>query len=270
MIPTAPTTYGLSSWHCRPEVMSHPHRHLDIELNLPLTGSMTYLHCDRIVAIPTSCLAVFWGAIPHQLLERTNDCDFWVLTIPLEMFLSWGLPAEWTRRLLLGTLLINPDPTYAPLDVLHAARWHRDLPTALRPVCLREISARLWRFAHTPTALPPSSPTPYPLTEDATAMRLAHILVEDHATPLTITAVAARAGLHPGYAMTCFKRTFGLTMLDYLTQYRVTQALRLLVTTNLTSLEIALQTGFGSTSSFYAAFKRHTGQTPRAYRRPTP
>lgn len=274
MIPASPSTYGLTSWHCHPAIMTSPHRHLDIELNLPLAGSMTYLHRDQVVTIPTGRLAVFWAAIPHQLLERSPDCDFWVLTIPLELFLSWRLPPALTHQLLLGALLLNPDPSYTPLDALHAARWHLELSTASRSTCLREIEARLWRFAQTP--LPQAAPdcsastTPLHAVEESTAMRLARTLIEHHATPLTISAIAASAGLHPGYAMTCFKRVFGVTMLDYLTQYRIAQALRLLVTTDLTILDIALQSGFGSAGSFYTAFKRHTGQTPRAYRRPTP
>jgi transcriptional regulator GlxA family with amidase domain len=55
-------------------------------------------------------------------------------------------------------------------------------------------------------------------------------------------------------------------ILDYLTQYRVAHAQRLLVTTDLPVLEIALACGFNSLSRFYAAFKKICGRSPRTYR----
>lgn len=73
-------------------------------------------------------------------------------------------------------------------------------------------------------------------------------------------------GLHPNYAMTLFRRHYGMTLSTYLTRLRVCQAQRLLVSTELEISRVAFETGFGSISRFYEAFKEISGQTPRQYR----
>lgn len=66
--------------------------------------------------------------------------------------------------------------------------------------------------------------------------------------------------------MTFVSADFGVTILEYTMQYRVTQAQRLLNNNDDSVIDIALQSGFGSLSSFYAAFRRYTGRTPKAMR----
>lgn len=63
---------------------------------------------------------------------------------------------------------------------------------------------------------------------------------------------------------------FGMSFFDYVNQHRVSAAKNLLATEGDNSqaiLDIALSVGFNSTSTFYAAFKKSTGQTPAQFRR---
>lgn len=63
---------------------------------------------------------------------------------------------------------------------------------------------------------------------------------------------------------------FGMSFFDYVNQYRVKAAEQLLSGQDDhrgAILDIALSVGFNSTSTFYAAFKKSTGQTPAQYRR---
>jgi len=257
-------TYGLSSWRCAPELMTLPHRHTEIELNLLLDGEIAYAHRDRLVRLGPGRLAIFWAAIPHQLIERPVICDFCIFTIPLELFLAWGLPASFVQELLAGEMVIDADASNAALDALMLPRWHIELRTAPDPVVvLKEMEARLWRLAlqssHVGAAAGRSEP-------QNAAEKMAQFIVTHYQAPLTVDEVAVAVGLHPNYASTAFKRTFGMTIWEYTLQYRVTQAQRLLVTTDASVLDVAMQTGFGSLSSFYAAFQRFTGRTPKAVR----
>jgi len=55
---------------------------------------------------------------------------------------------------------------------------------------------------------------------------------------------------------------------EYLTRLRVSHAQRLLITTDLKVLDIAMESGFASVAPFYAAFAAHTpGLRPLDYRR---
>lgn len=257
---------GLRSWHTVPRLMELPHRHSDIEINFLLSGAITYLHRERVVTIPTNRLAIFWGAIPHQLTERPADCDMCIFTIPLETFLAWKLPTSLTQPLLMGELLTDRTDEHSAADRYMIPRWHQDLHRQRAFIALKEMEARCWRFALTSQpAAGPARSTP----ETTKAGQMARYIVEHYTELLSIEVVAAAVGLHPNYAMTCFKQTFGMTMLEYIVQYRIAQAQRLLVTTDESVLTIALRTGFSSTSSFYAAFHKVVGCAPRAYRQLT-
>ncbi len=101
----------------------------------------------------------------------------------------------------------------------------------------------------------------------APAAALAAFVSEHYQEPLTLADAACAAQLNPTYAAGLFKRTFGMTVLEYLTQHRLAHAQRLLVTTDRGVLDVALDAGFGSSSRFYAVFTKVCGETPKAYRK---
>jgi len=64
-----------------------------------------------------------------------------------------------------------------------------------------------------------------------------------------------------------------LSFFDYINQFRVAEAARMLRQKDCqfpAILDVALSVGFNSTSTFYTAFKKATGQTPAKYRRTQP
>ncbi|TMN91716.1 hypothetical protein CWB72_06330 [Pseudoalteromonas phenolica] len=48
---------------------------------------------------------------------------------------------------------------------------------------------------------------------------------------------------------------------------RILAAKKLLIESELTVLDIAMQVGFNSKSAFYSAFKKHTQLTPSSYKK---
>jgi AraC-like DNA-binding protein len=62
----------------------------------------------------------------------------------------------------------------------------------------------------------------------------------------------------------------GVSFFDFINGYRVQEATNILVREERTApsiLDVALEVGFNSTSTFYSAFKKTTGQTPAQFRR---
>lgn len=92
-------------------------------------------------------------------------------------------------------------------------------------------------------------------------------MAERFSEPLTIAEIAAAAGLHPNYAMPLFQRHCGITIRDYLLQHRLTRAQQLMLTSDAKVIDVAMASGFGSVSAFYAAFTRTLGEPPEHYRR---
>lgn len=92
--------------------------------------------------------------------------------------------------------------------------------------------------------------------------------VEDNlAEHISLAQLAGLAQLSPYHFCRAFKQSFGAPPHRYHTRRRIERAKMLLAKPNLSVTEIALEVGFGETSSFTAAFRRLSGQTPTGYRR---
>nr|WP_238341919.1 helix-turn-helix domain-containing protein [Actinopolymorpha rutila] len=96
---------------------------------------------------------------------------------------------------------------------------------------------------------------------------MARFIAERFRDPLTVADVAAAVHVHPHHAMGVFRNVVGTTLGAYLTQCRVAEAQRLLLTTGAGMAEIAHAAGFGSQSRFYSCFTAACGEPPGAYRR---
>ena len=84
---------------------------------------------------------------------------------------------------------------------------------------------------------------------------------------ITIAEIAEVCGFSESHFMRYFKETMGSSFIDYLKDYRLTMAARLLVSSESSILAISEEVGFDNLSYFNRAFKAHYGLTPSAYRR---
>ena len=83
---------------------------------------------------------------------------------------------------------------------------------------------------------------------------------------ITIAEVADRVEFSESHFMRYFKENMGMSFVDYLRDYRLTMAARLLLVSEDTVLNIAEEVGFENLSYFNRAFKKKYGVTPREYR----
>ena len=89
----------------------------------------------------------------------------------------------------------------------------------------------------------------------------------DYATPLSLEALAAEAGLSPKYFCRLFRQITGRTPIAYLQYYRLEKAAERLLTTDQSITEVAFSCGFGDISYFTKAFRRAKGVSAREYRK---
>jgi AraC-like DNA-binding protein len=90
---------------------------------------------------------------------------------------------------------------------------------------------------------------------------------------LSLPKLAAQLGCSVNHLSQAINAGHSMSFFDYVNQFRVTEAARMLREENCrfpAILDIALSVGFNSTSTFYTAFKKSTGQTPAKYRRRAP
>jgi AraC family transcriptional regulator, melibiose operon regulatory protein len=267
--------YGLTCVHWRPSPMQRPDHHNEIELNFLETGSVTYLFGGRKIVVDAGRLSVFWAAIPHQIIDYGDETAYFVATIPLPWFLQWRLPDHLVQPLLQGQLIHEPTTDRAGSDAHLFDDWENDLlekNSRLRAAVLLEMQARLMRLAMNAPAESVAAKRRDRVTSVTDVglnkvERMACFIAQNYTEPLTVDRIAEIANLHPNYAMNLFQKTFGTTLIHYLTGHRVSHAQRLLATSDMTIADVAFSSGFNSISRFNEAFRRTCGCSPREYRR---
>lgn len=248
-------------------MMRHPHTHPDIEVNYLFNGGFAYLHGGAIVPIEAGRFTVLWGGIPHQTVAPGIVSDGIWITLPLAWFLQWQLPHALADRLLAGEI-VSSAPDAADRAALE--RWCEDAAShnpAQRRAMLLEMEARFHRLALAAPRAPRRAEA-NPVEGVAQLAGVTRFIAQHYREPLTVQSIAQDAGLHPKYLMRVFKKQCGTSIWEYLTRLRVSHAQRLLITSDMKVLDVAMESGFSSVAPFYAAFAEHTrGLRPLDYRR---
>ena len=84
---------------------------------------------------------------------------------------------------------------------------------------------------------------------------------------LHIADLAGCVNLNEQYFCRLFKKAVGHSPMEYLNEYRIKQAIRLLEETGLPVTEVCLECGFNNMGNFLREFRRYTGMTPLQYRK---
>ena len=85
----------------------------------------------------------------------------------------------------------------------------------------------------------------------------------NYADKISIADIADVAGFsESSFYWGILKKTMGTSFVDYLKDYRLTMAARLLQSSDSSVLSISGEVGFESLSYFNRAFKKHYGMTP--------
>jgi two-component system response regulator YesN len=84
--------------------------------------------------------------------------------------------------------------------------------------------------------------------------------------PIALKEVADKVFLNPAYFSTLFKQKTGKTFIERLTEIRIEEAKKKLVSSDSKMTDIAEQTGFSNIRHFNRVFKNETGLTPKDYR----
>ena len=103
---------------------------------------------------------------------------------------------------------------------------------------------------------------------DAERIKTMLSYIHDHyGSELSTRSIAASASISESECLRCFRATIGTTPIQYLKQYRIQQAARLLAETREKVSEIAERCGFQDMSYFTRAFREEKGCVPTQYRR---
>ncbi len=254
--------------------MAGPHMHSQIELNFVLTGQMTYWFDGRELTVDEGRLCLFWGMIPHQVIDRSEGTRFVCLYVPMSVFLGLANLSRFRDAVFRGAMIEALEIRSWDRDIFQ--RWREELLAGdenLTEIVRNELTARVLRIERDGWR---------DLREEGSAIasfsandseRVEHIermlrFIAEHALEnISAEDVGRAVGLHPNYAMSIFKRAVGHTINQAIVRHRLDTAQSLLISTDLSITDVAFESGFGSVSRFYEAFSERFVEKPTAFRR---
>lgn len=94
-----------------------------------------------------------------------------------------------------------------------------------------------------------------------------HMIHSRYAESVKLCDIAQAANIGERECLRCFRRTLGISPMQYLIRYRLSKGALLLINTNKSISEISTRCGFDSPSNFSLMFKRIYQCSPREYRK---
>jgi AraC-like DNA-binding protein len=264
----------LQMFHTRPLVMLQPHWHAQVEVNFIVRGNVHYRMNDHEISLSAGDTCLFWGGLPHQMDEASDDAIYAGAHLPLVHFFRLHLPADIRHRLMTGAALVT-DATDRS-DDHNFERWNRYARSG-DPVkaqhAVNELLLRLERVRFEPYRLVPEALTggdaagAFDQQSSRNVGRMCDFIAENFLYEIDSVDIAEAADIHPKYAMNVFKKSTGMTLNEYLNLLRLSYAQALLMKEDANVLRVAMESGFGSLSAFNKSFRKLAGMSPSDFRR---
>jgi AraC-like DNA-binding protein len=247
------------------EVRPRAHRHAELEVNLVVRGTASYLLGDRRYRLTPGTLTWLFPGQDHVLIEESSDHELWWAVFrptlvaqiattrhtrplleedPVGRF-SRRLDSGWVRRL--GALF-------------HEVQDAETVDDVLVNTGLAYLLSLAWRaFLDSDDVV--EGVDLHPAVE--TVARL--LRADPDAGDLVTLARAAR--LSPSHLSRIFKEQTGVSISQFRNQQRLQRFLRLYGKgRRSTALAAAVEAGFGSYAQFYRVFREQMGRNPSALR----
>lgn len=253
--------------------MPAPHRHFEFELFILEETPYQRLHSGEIRSFAPGNPLLFWGAFPHKLYATDRLSKGFIAHIPIHLFLGWGLPDPLVHQLMNGRIAEipeNDEVTLATKTLRHYLVKHSEqTQKPFSKATLLNIEAQFHILAERSVARMPRSQRLSingASQGDRVSAMIRYLTGHIH-EKISIQSLAQALNIHPVYALRLFKKTTGMTIVEFLTSLRLQKAASELIHTPRTVLDIALECGFPSMSHFHEQFKRHFHTSPHAYRK---
>jgi AraC-like DNA-binding protein len=251
----APSLVGLA-WRAGSELpIVSSHRHAELELNLVLRGSATYLFPGRRDHLVRRSIVWLWPSQDHILIDRSQDFDIWVIVFRPALVRRHRQLAErsslYSRRLSEGNTVWLDRILSSVVEATTTAEQNVGLEFALLQAWGLYVAAE--------QSL---------LQEVHPAVERAALRIRDDPGLDSVDELASAVGLSPSRLGRVFKAQMGVSLLDYRNQLRLERFLHLHGPGGRHSVTQSLfEAGFGSQAQFYRAFRAAFGTSPYRYLR---
>ncbi|OCT14662.1 hypothetical protein A8709_25095 [Paenibacillus pectinilyticus] len=249
------------------------HSHNGYEIYLVLEGSGSYLVGDRVYPLHAGSLTIIHPNVIHRPFHgQSKEFHRYVLSID-ESYLDrlhaicqlsdLSIPRHLAER--------HPDANHYFLSAQQLGRVQGILAELTHALITCERSYELAVLKHIADLFL----IVLGLDDEAASLKTGdqHLvgdvlsyLIAHHHEPVQIEDLVARFPVSRSQLFTLFKETTGTTIKQFLIEYRLNKAKRLLMETDLAVTDVSASVGFGDMSHFFHVFKKEIGLTPKQYR----
>lgn len=260
--------------HEQPGIMGRAHWHAQVEVNFVFSGALEYHMHGHSLALSAGDLCLFWGGLPHQVVDTSEDAFFIAIHLPLVHFFRLRLPSELTHKLMHGASLRSAAiDTTDPISFQRWSDYMRSGHPGRREHAVDELLLRIDRMQFEPHELIEPAGLVEGLNEAIDTQSFHNIgqicafITENFREDIDSVDIASSADIHPKYAMSVFKKSTGMTLNEYVNLLRLSYAQALLMREDGNVLRVAMESGFGSLSAFNKSFRKISGKSPSDFRR---
>lgn len=216
-------------------------------------------------ALAPGTVAIYPPLAAHRETLSAGNENVLFYHIKLDSFMLSGLPMD---QLLpaASVPVMNAGNDAQPLETLLKALFHEaekrqlgylqvadELTAAIFLIFLRVVS---------------SHHISLPISDGDSVVSYAQQYITAHyQRPLTVRQLADQCHVDSCYLSHVFKKTLGVSPLQYINAFRVNAAGRLLQTTDMSVQEISQAVGYANLNNFYAQFKKYKAETPLEYKK---
>ncbi len=259
-------------WHDEAEILYFSEGGFRLEINM------------ESFQIPSECFYFVNPGELHGIISETFDSRWEDAVVFLPGILGLDSHDETQLRLvkpiqngklLLPRCIAPPHPAFLPLrrafadimDVFERIAEDGSL-TADGLACQLYIKSSLLRILATLSEHGLFLPVERNFDKRVENIKTALLFIEEnYHNKIYISDLAGQVNLNEQYFCRLFKKVIGHSPIEYINEYRIKQAKRLLEETNLQVTEVCLECGFNNLGNFLKEFRKRTGTTPLQYKK---
>lgn len=264
-------------WHDEVEILYFFGGNFRLEINMesfPITAECLYfINPGELHSIFTErvCSAGEDAVVFHAGVLGFDDYD----TVHMKL-----LQPIQNKKLLFPRCLTSEHPAFNPVkdafaDIMHAfGRQLIDECPSEDGVVTDDLTSQLYIKSSLLRILALLSAhnlfTPTERHSDKRVERIKATLIyirENYKDKIYIRDLAEVVNMNEQYFCRFFKKAIGRSPMEYVSEYRIKQSLRLLSETDMPVMDICLECGYNNLGNFLREFKKQIGTTPLQYRR---
>ena len=243
-----------------------PHTHKDFEIGLVLSGSIKIIYQDMSVDLQENDI---WIINPFQSHEFSAQQPTLLLFLQVSPSFFSSYYPQIDNIIFTHEQLSSADEKYASLKELlfDIADLSFRQP---RNYEFRAIAQINMLFYHLMESIPhdfiPEKEKNRNQHKASQMRRIMNYIDSNYSQKLLLSDIAERENLTLSYLSHFFRSSFGMPFQTYLLKMRCEKARKLLLTTNLSLLDICITCGFSDMKYFNRGFQQQYGYSPREYR----